>query len=234
MASLSIAPPPPPRPLELRRALALVRSLTDDPEQTELVFELFDAIGGRGDEPYFQAFAASDAGGALLREKSELVEVLGDRNALADLPDTSLGRAYLAFAEKRDFEADGLQQVSDRTAIGTLNAALDPDRRWFYRRITAMHDLWHVLTGYATDEPGEAQLLAFSLAQGLGGRGFRLLLLAAAWTGPWESNFAFQRSLLTAWRRGRRSAPLVEAHFEALLPLSLRVVREQLSIREAV
>ena len=233
MALLSIAPPPPPRPLELRRALALVRSLMDEPEQTELVFELFDAIGGQGDEPYFQRFAASSPGSTLLREKPELVEALADREALARLPDASLGRAYMAFAEKRDFAADGLQQVSDRTALGTLNAELDPDRRWFYRRITAMHDLWHVLTGYATDEPGEAQLLAFSLAQGLGGRGFRLLLLAAAWTGPWESNFAFQRSLLAAWRRGRRSAPLVEAHFEELLPLSLPLVREELSIAGA-
>jgi ubiquinone biosynthesis protein COQ4 len=230
MASLSIAPPPPPRPLELRRALGLIRSLVDDPEQTEQVFELFDAIGGQGDEPYFQAFAASDAGQALLREKPDLIGVLADREALARMPGTSLGRAYLAFAEQRDFAADGLQQVSDRTAVGQLNAELDPERRWFYRRVTAMHDLWHVLTGYATDEDGEAQLLAFSLGQGLGGRSFRLLLLAAAWTGPWGSRFAFQRSLLRAWRRGRRSAPLAEARWETLLPLSLGHVRGRLSL----
>jgi ubiquinone biosynthesis protein COQ4 len=232
MASPSIAPPPPPRPLELRRALGLVRSLVDDPEQTEQVFELVDAIGGQGDEPYFQAFAASDAGQALLREKPDLIAALADREALARMPTPSLGRAYLAFAEKRDFSADGLQQVSDRTAVGALNAELDPERRWFYRRVTAMHDLWHVLTGYATDEPGEAQLLAFSLGQGLGGRSFRLLLLAAAWTGPWRSGFAFQRSLLGAWWRGRRSAPLAEARWEALLPLSLGHVRGLLRLPE--
>jgi ubiquinone biosynthesis protein COQ4 len=230
MDALSIAASPPPRPLELRRALGLVRSLVGDPEQTELVFELFDAVGGSGDEPLFQAFVASDAGRALLGEKPDLVEALADRKALARLPGTSFGRAYLAFAEAREFAADGLQQVSDRTPVGALNAELDAERRWFYRRITAMHDLWHVLTGYSTDQPGEARLLAFSLGQGLGGRSFRLLLLASAWMGPWDDALGFQRGLMRAWRRGRRSTPLVEARYERLLPLPLHLVRHQLAI----
>jgi len=233
MQALAIAPPPAPRPFEARRSLRLVRSLIDDPEQTELVFELIEAVGGRGDEKLFQSFVASAAGRALLAERPELVTALADREALACLPTESFGRAYLAFAEARDFAADGLQQVSDRTVIGELNASLDPERRWFYRRVTAMHDLWHVLTGYATDEPGEVALLAFSLGQGLGGRGFRLLLAAAAWKGPWSDGFAFQRGLFSAWRRGRRSPPLVEARFEELLPLPLESVRRRLRIPAA-
>ena len=228
--ALSLASPPPARPLAWRRSLRLVRALMDDPEQTDLAFELVEAVGGRGDEPLFQAFAASDAGRTLLAERPDLVAALADRAALALLPAESLGRAYLAFAEARDFAADGLQQVSDRTVIGDLNAQLDPERRWFYRRVTAMHDLWHVLTGYNTDEPGEIALLAFSLGQGLGGRGFRLLLAAAAWKEPWAHAFAFQRGLFAAWRRGRWSAPLVEARFEELLSLPLLSVREMLRI----
>ncbi len=230
MQALSLAAPPAPRPFEARRSLRLVRSLIDDPEQTELVFELIDAVGGRGDEELFQAFAASEAGRALLAEQPELVTVLGDRAALVRLPAESFGRAYLAFAEARDFAADGLQQVSDRSVIGELNASLDPERRWFYRRITAMHDLWHVLTGYATDEPGETALLAFSLGQGLGGRGFRLLLAAAVCKGSFAGAFAFQRGLAAAWRRGRQSAPLAQARYEELLPLPLEAVRQSLRI----
>lgn len=230
MQALAIAPPPPSRPLELRRALGLVRALVADPERTGLVFELIEAVGGSGDERYFQAFVASEAGRALLEERPELIDALGDRERLARMPEGSFGRAYLAFARAREFQADGLQQVSDASPVGGLNASLDPERRWFYRRVTAMHDLWHVLTGYETDEPGEARLLAFSLGQGLGGRGFRLLVLAAVWTGPWEKGFAFQRGLWRAWRNGRRCAPLAEAHFEALLPLPLAEVRERLAI----
>jgi len=230
MDALALAPAPPPRPLLLRRALGLVRALIDDPARTELVFELVDAVGGSGDEAYFQRFATSRAGRALLEEAPDLVAALADRDALACMPAGSFGRAYLDFAQSRDFAADGLQEVSDRTSVGTLNASLDPERRWFYRRVTAMHDLWHVLTGYATDEEGEAQLLAFSLGQGLGGRGFRLLVLAAAWTGPWANIFAFQRSLLRSWWQGRRAAPLAEAHYEALLEHPLEEVRRQLVI----
>jgi ubiquinone biosynthesis protein COQ4 len=232
MQALAFAPPPVPRPLRARRALQLVRAVIRAPEQTDLVFELFDALGGHGDEPLFQAFIASEAGRRLLAEGGELVDALADRAALARLPAGSFGRAYLAFAEARSFAADGLQQVSDRT-IGELNGALDPERRWFYRRLTAMHDLWHVLTDYATDEPGEAALLAFSLAQGLGGRAFRLLLVAAAINGPWARGLAFQRGLAAAWRRGRRSAPLVEARYEELLPLPLEAVRDALRIPRA-
>jgi ubiquinone biosynthesis protein COQ4 len=229
MQALAIAPSPPARPFRARHALGLVRDLMRTPERTDLVFELFDAMGGRGDEPLFQTFVASAAGRRLLAEGGELADALADRAALARLPAGSFGRAYLAFAEPRSFAADGLQQVSDRT-IGELNGALDPERRWFYRRLTAMHDLWHVLTGYATDQPGESALLAFSLAQGLGGRTFRLLLVAAAWTGPWARGLAFQRGLAAAWRRGQRSAPLVTARYEELLPLPLDAVRDALRI----
>jgi ubiquinone biosynthesis protein COQ4 len=201
----------------------------DDPERTELVFELMDAVGGRGDEPLFQEFARSREGRRLLAERPSLVAALAGHEALRRLPDGSLGRAYLAFAEARGFAADGLQQANDR-GLGAVNAGLDPDRRFFYQRLTVMHDLWHVLTGYATDESGEATLLAFSLAQGIAGRGIRVILLAAAWRAPWSGALAFQRQLVAAWRRGRRSARLALLPYEELLPRSLASVRRALGI----
>jgi ubiquinone biosynthesis protein COQ4 len=225
----TLAPPPPPRPLDWRRARRLVRALMDDPERTELVFELMDALGGRGDEPLFREFARSGEGRRLLAERPALVAALADREALRRLPDGSFGRAYLAFAEARGFAADGLQRANDR-GLGAVNAGLDPDRRYFYERLTAMHDLWHVLTGYATDESGEAALLAFSFAQGIAGRGIRVLLLAAAWHAPFGGAFAFQRQLFAAWRRGRRGSRLARAPYEELLPRSLASVRRALGI----
>jgi ubiquinone biosynthesis protein COQ4 len=224
-----ITPPPPSRPLDWRRARRLVRVLMDDPERTELVFELMDALGGRGDEPLFQEFASSRAGQRLLRERPPLVAALADREALRALPDGSLGRAYLAFAEARAFAADGLQQANDR-GLGAVNAALDPERRYFYQRLTAMHDLWHVLTGYGTDESGEVALLAFSLAQGIAGRGVRVILLAAAWRGPRAGAFAFQRQLVAAWRRGRRCERLALLRYEELLPRPLASLRRELRL----
>jgi ubiquinone biosynthesis protein COQ4 len=188
-----------------------------------------DALGGRGDEPLFQEFARSGEGRRLLALRPSLVAALADREALRRLPDGSLGRAYLAFAEERGFAADGLQQANDR-GLGEANARLDEDRRWFYQRLTAMHDLWHVLTGYRTDESGEAALLAFSLAQGIAGRGMRVILLAAAWRGPRGGALAFQRQLVAAWRRGRRCARLVLVPYEDLLPRPLASLRGELRI----
>ncbi len=226
---LTIAPAPAPRPLDWRRARGLVRALLDDPERTELVFELMDALGGCGDEPLFQEFARSRDGRRLLALRPSLVAALADREALRSLPDGSLGRAYLAFALARGFAADGLQQANDR-GLGAVNAGLDPDRRFFYERLTAMHDLWHVLTGYGTDESGEAALLAFSFAQGIAGRGIRVILLAAAWRAPWSGALAFQRQLVAAWRRGRQSQRLANVPYEELLSRSLASARRSLRI----
>jgi ubiquinone biosynthesis protein COQ4 len=229
LAGPRIAPAPAPRPLDARRALRLVRALMDDPEQTQLVFELMDAVGGAGDEPLFQDFARSSEGRQILALQPSLLAALSDREALRRLPDGSLGRAYLAFVEVRGFAADGLQMLNDR-GLAAANRSLDPQRRFFYERATAMHDLWHVLTGYGTDESGEAALLAFSFAQGIAGRGIRLILAAAAWRAPWDGGLAFQRQLFAAWRRGRRSARLVRARYEELLPSSLEAVRRALRI----
>ena len=87
MQALSLAAPPAPRPFEARRSLRLVRSLIDDPEKTELVFELIEAVGGRGDEKLFQALRRERSRPARCSSNSpELVAALADREALARCP----------------------------------------------------------------------------------------------------------------------------------------------------
>lgn len=230
-----LAPPPPPRPIQWRRAGRLLRELIRAPEQTEKVFELFEAAGGRGDERTVQAFAAHPEGQRLFAEKPCLVEALSDRKALGALPPSSFGAAYLAFANRNGFAADGLIRASE-PGLGELNERLDPERQWFFDRVKLIHDLWHVLTGYDTDPAGEAALLAFSVAQGLRSRSLRLLLAAALVVGSKREGFAFQRFLLEARRRGRLAAPLFVQRYEELLPRPLVQVRRELriqSVREA-
>jgi ubiquinone biosynthesis protein COQ4 len=200
-----------------------------DPTRTEHVFELFDAAGGRGDDRAFRRFAASREGQALLRERPSLRDALSDADALASLPAGSLGAAYLEFARRRGFTPQGLLDANER-GLGHLNARLDPHRLYFFERANVMHDLWHVLTGYDTDEGGEAALLAFSAAQGLSSRAVRLLVATAALVAPKTGGLAFQRGLLQAWRRGRRAAPLLHERWEALLARPLDAVRARLRI----
>jgi ubiquinone biosynthesis protein COQ4 len=203
--------------------------LIANPEATDKVFELFAAMGGKGDEASVQRFAAHPEGRQLFAEKPSLLALLADRARLQALPEESFARAYLAFSQRNGFDVDGLLK-SNESGLGELNAQLDPNRRWFFERLNLMHDLWHVLTGYDTDVAGEAALLAFSAGQGLANRTIGLLLLTAMAKAPKSQGFAFQRFVLRAMRHGRRAAPLVSQRYEELLPRPLTEVRRELGI----
>jgi ubiquinone biosynthesis protein COQ4 len=106
------------------------------------------------------------------------------------------------------------------------------EHEWFYDRLNVMHDLWHVLTGYGTDELGEAALIAFSQGQ-IPNRSFPLLLLGAVLKGPKSWDFAWPRYLWRAYRRGRRTHLLTAAAWEELLPLPVPEVRRRLEVGPA-
>jgi ubiquinone biosynthesis protein COQ4 len=224
LSGLEIPPPLPRRPIQWRRAHTMLREVLDDPSQTDAVFELFDAVGGRGDEKSFLRFAGDSEGDRMLREKPDLAETL---TRSAALPEGSFGRAYADYAERNGFAPDDLSRLADSKLP---NDQLDVHRRWFFQRVAPIHDLWHVLSGYDTDEAGEAQLLAFSLAQGFANRAFWVLIVAAGVMAPWRDGFAFQRQLLEAWRRGRHARRLFVLPYEDLLPLPLDEVRSRLDI----
>jgi ubiquinone biosynthesis protein COQ4 len=117
-------------------------------------------------------------------------------------------------------------------SIGDRLVALDPTREWFRVRGILMHDLWHVLTGYGTDAPGETALLAFSCAQ-LPGRANRLLLFGAALRTATEVGIGVADFLYRAWRRGRRAVWLPALPYEKLLDQPLEAVRRLARIEPA-
>jgi len=186
------------------------------------------ALGSRDYERNFQGFAASARGRALLAERPSLVAALSDREALARMPDGSLGRAYLEYLERTGFEPGGLlplqYRVQERWERDEGAPRLDPMREWFRDRSVLVHDLFHVLTDYPTDDVGEATLLAFSLAQ-FGGRAQALLTLGAALDCARARGWRFLRYEFQAWQRGRRATSLVTLPWEELLPLRLDTVR---------
>jgi ubiquinone biosynthesis protein COQ4 len=213
--------------VQWRRAWRTLRALIDDPERTEKVFELLEAVGGDGGERHLQRFLRHPEGRRLLAQRPRLEAALGDRRALASRSASSLGRAYLEFAQARDFAASGLIEVQRGAEAGEPP---DPARRWFYDRTNVMHDLWHVLTGYGTDPAGEAALLAFTCGQ-IPNRGLLLLVMAAAVLGVWDGNLGWPRYLFRAWRRGRRATLMTAAPYEELLPRPLEEVRLRLGIQ---
>ena len=227
-AKTELAPAPAARPVQWRRGWQALRSLIANPDRTEHVFELIQALGGDGGERRFQRFAHDPAGIRLLGERPSLLTRLSDRKALEDMPEGSFGRSYAHFMTASGIDAEGLVEAA--RAVPKADD-VDPQRRWFFDRLRDQHDLWHVLTGYGRDLAGEAALLAFTHAQN-GNRGIGAIVLTAAWRGPKTLDCRWQRYLLRCWRRGRRAVPLEFQRWEELLPRPLDEVRSQLRVEE--
>jgi len=221
---------PAPGRFQARRAFRLLREVVRNPEDTDKVFEFFDAVGGDSGDRDFRRFLAAPDGPRLLAARPQLVEALADESRLAALPEDSLGRWYLDFMRARGFAPAGLLEARDRGAARRVRC--EPEREWLFDRINVMHDLWHLLTGYGTDELGEAALIAFSEAQ-IPNRSFPLLLLAAVWKGPKSWSLAWPRYLWRAYQRGRRAQLLIAAPWEELLALPVAEVRRRLGVGPA-
>jgi ubiquinone biosynthesis protein COQ4 len=219
--------PPPPRRVQWRRARTALRTLVRDPERTEQVFELIQALAGSSGERVYQRFCADPEGRRLLGERPSLLAALADGERLAALPGTSFGRAYADFMREERLEAAGL--VDAAAAVRERGEDLDPERRWFFDRLRDMHDLWHVLTGYGRDVAGEAANLAFTYGV-TRNRGIGVIVLTAAVRGPKAHGLRWQRYLLRAWQRGRRARRLTLASYEELLAQPLSEVRRGLGV----
>ncbi|HEU4427732.1 MAG TPA: Coq4 family protein [Myxococcota bacterium] len=211
-----------------RRALQALRALLADPDDTAKAIEVNLAIDARDFERRFQRFAASPEGRTLLAERPLLADALSDRAALESMHPESLGRAYLGYLEHNGFRATGLLElqceVQARWERDEGLPPIDPVRAWYRDRGTLAHDLFHVVTGYGTDDFGEATLLAFSQAQ-LGGRANALLTAGATLEVARSLGLGWLRYAHQAWRRGRRAVQLIALPWEELLPLRLATVR---------
>ena len=222
----------PARRIEWRRAWNALRALIADPQRTDQVFEITDALAGHSFERAFQRFRQHPDGRRLLVERPSLLATLADRAALCALPAGSFGRAYVEFMEAGKLTAEGLVEADRMAERHSQQLPTDADRQFFGERLRDMHDLWHVLTGYGMDEAGEAANLAFTQAQ-IPNKGIALILAAAAVIGPKDLACSWQRYLFQAWRRGRRAVLLTVVAYERLLAQPLQEVRLRLQIQPA-
>jgi len=234
---VAVPAPPPTRPVDWWRALSALRALLADPDQTEKAFEIFLALDGDEEERRFRRLLSDPASAPLVAARPCLLDHLTDRAGLAALPAGSFGRAYLAYLERTGLDPAGLVNLKSEleahaAAIGEPLPMLDPAREWFRLRGILMHDLWHVLTGYGTDELGEAALLGFTYAQ-MGGRANRLLVVGATLRAIATLGIGFGRYMHQAWRRGRQAVWLAALPYETLLAEPLDDVRALAGITPA-
>lgn len=214
------------RKLDVVGAFRALAAAISNPDDTESGVKLVTSLEGRSLERFFQRFIADPAGAAIVRRQPSLFALLDDREALAELPQGSLGRAYLEWTEDEKLSAAGMASAAESWFEGDLTE----DRHLVMERYRDMHDLWHVLTGYGRDLVGELALLTFSLVQT---RHAGLALPVALGYLCHVFDRPRRRLLNDAWRRARRSAWLPVQDWEGLLECPLAQVRERLRVGPA-
>ena len=208
------------------RALRSIRVLLRNPDDTRQVFVILRAMRGRSAVKMLRRFQAGATGAAILRERRPLLPVLQDHQALAGLPDGSLGRFYLAFMMEQALSAEGLVAPSQIDSDDVSS----PEMVLLLERLRDMHDLTHVLTGYGRDPLGELCLLAFMYAQNHNLGQAMIVLMGVARTMQMPGGKAMIRAIFQAWRDGGKAHWLGAQDWEALLARPLDAVRHDLSV----
>jgi ubiquinone biosynthesis protein COQ4 len=211
-------------------ALDAIRKLIRNKEDTAQVFRLLVALRGGSFQRNFKRFSKSELGSRVLREQRDLVTALTDRPMLESLAPGSLGREFIAFMDKCGITPEGLSAAASEAGLDAFD--LTPDQRRYELRVRVQHDLWHVVAGYGCDGVGETCNVAFSYPH-TRNIGFMVIGIAGAWN--YARAFRGEPIMAAMWqglRRGRAAKWLPETDWEAMLPLPLSVVRQQLNITD--
>ncbi len=213
-------------PIRLGDARRALRRLLADPDQTEAVFEVVEALAGNQPRRLLARILRDPEGRRLFRERPLFDPLHADMAALEGLPEGTFGREFARWMRENDFRPG----LMDRPREG------DPELAYLGTRLTQVHDFWHVLSGYNRDPLGELGVLAFSVGQ-MGTRGFAYILLAVVWESvrthwreerrPWSPLIPY---LWRAWRAGRRARFLPPLRLEDDFPRPLDEVRRRLGI----
>jgi ubiquinone biosynthesis protein COQ4 len=212
------------RPLRAARAL---RELFANPDDTQQVFEIIDAMQGPALVRMRKRLQQTEQGRRLLAEQPNLIPFLSDREGLGSLAEGSLGREYLAFVEAEGISADGLVDASEISRTRNEAAEL----RWIRNWLRDSHDMWHAVLGYQSDLIGEAALLAFSHYQtrniGVG------MIATMAWFKigqVTDRNLGARNAILDGRRRARQSAWFLEVPWHEWLARPVDEVRRDLGV----
>jgi ubiquinone biosynthesis protein Coq4 len=146
-----------------------------------------------------------------------------DLDALARNPEGTLGRVFSEHCRARDLNPN-LAYIAPEGEID-----------WMLHHILLTHDIWHVVTGWGNDLPGEYGLGSFYMGQ-LGSPPFfgYLLGLAALSTAFRRRPFReFMDALSAGYEMGKRAEPLFGVDWSAFWDVPLRDVRTRFGLAGA-
>lgn len=204
-----------------KRAVSALRKVLADPDRTDQVLEFLGVINsGRSTSARIERFFADPAARKLYDEHRAIDSRTVDLDALAALPEGTLGRAYATFLRSRGLTPD----VFDGSPPGIS----DPRLSYVVQRMRQTHDLWHVVTGCNTDPAGEIALQAFTFAQ-VRAPGNAILAVTGALRGVREKP-GIVRDMIALYRRGKRANRLVSFAWEDHWATPLAEVRAMLGL----
>jgi ubiquinone biosynthesis protein Coq4 len=193
--------------------------LIRDPNRLDLVFGLADGLDPK-DNPNVQAMLDLPAVRRGLAGPLPTPRI--DLPRLRTLPDGTLGREVARFFDSQGYDPEGLYHTQGA-------AKTEFDR--FKRHMERTHDIWHVVTGFRTDVPGELGLQAFSLAQV--GSTLAFVLMAAGMLHMMidsRDGTAMMDQVAHGWRLGKSARPFFGVDWEALFSRPLTEVQAELGI----
>lgn len=214
----------------VRQALRSLRALLRDPNDTAEGFRVIEALDPRIYQRTQARMLSRPSGERLLREQPALLDALRARDALDELPEGSLGRAYRNFCAREGLNPDVFVEIGE---AGSLPID-DPLLRYVSHRSRDSHDVWHVVSGFRTDMAGESGILGFTFAQ-TRSPGLLLLFIGGilhSFAVGGESGKTMRRTAWFGLRSGRRAEPLHAAPWEEWLARPIAEVRAELGITE--
>jgi ubiquinone biosynthesis protein COQ4 len=203
-----------------RRAFSALANVLADPEKTDqvLVFSSYANAGTMNDRIHY--FFQDPRGQRLYDEHRTIDSHTVDLDALAALPADTLGHAYAHFLRSRGLTPEVFDAPPEEIR--------DPRTQYVVQRIRQTHDLWHVVTGCATDYAGEIALQAFTFAQ-LRAPSTGILALAGTLRGVRERR-SLPREVAIAFRAGRKAERLAAFPWEDHWATPLDEVRALLGV----
>lgn len=194
-------------------------------------FDAMSAVVGRGERRMIGLMEKTEHGRAVLRERRSLYGLVTSRERLRDLPEGTLGREYVRFADERKIYPEQFEELLTE-ALGRSSESTDhgsEDAHFVHDRYRHLHDVWHVVLGYDTDEEGELGILACMGRQN-GYRAHYLAALVQALVPALRADFRRLRVFYTGWRRAARSESFLAQDWESLFEEPLDVVRDRLRV----
>jgi ubiquinone biosynthesis protein COQ4 len=208
---------------DLPRAGRALSSLLKNPDDLPQVFTIIESMSGTAIHRLYLGMRLRKSGARILAKRPDIAPILMDREALAKMPEGSLGRAYLEFVTSEGISPEGIKDASVKGHVADTSVEAFT---YIHHRMRDTHDLWHATTGYKGDLVGELAVLAFTLGQNWN-NAIAMIVVAGLLKGLGGGESTL---IVDAFRRGVRAEWFPAQEWESLLPLPLEEVRARLHV----